>query len=219
MRATAILPIKRFGAAKSRLSAAVPGEARRALAAAMLTDVLVALGGSRRLERVFVVSGEPIAAAAAESAGVRVIDDPADAGHSEAAGLGIQAAIEAGAECVAILPGDCPLLDPGELDAALAEHAGGSVGVIPDRHGSGTNGLVLAPPDAIVPAFGPGSRERHLGLARDAGMPARAVEIPSLALDLDTPDDLDELAGRLQATPDLAPFTAAAIAQMRGRGR
>jgi 2-phospho-L-lactate/phosphoenolpyruvate guanylyltransferase len=219
MRATAILPIKRFGAAKSRLSGAVPGEARRALAAAMLTDVLVALGGSNELERVLVVSGEPIAIAAAGSAGVRVIDDPADGGHSEAAVLGVQAAIGAGAGCVAILPGDCPLLNPRELDSALAEHAGKSVGVIPDRHGSGTNGLLLSPPDAIRPAFGPGSRERHLCLAEDAGMNSHAVEIPSLALDLDTPDDLDELASRLQASPDLAPFTAAAIAQVLGAGR
>lgn len=217
MRATVILPIKRFGAAKSRLSGAVPGEARRALAAAMLSDVLVALGGSKALERVIVVSGEPIAVAAAESAGVQVIDDPADAGHSEAAGRGIRTAMAAGAECVAILPGDCPLLVAGELDAALVEQSGDSVGVIPDRHGSGTNGLILSPPDAIVPAFGPGSRERHLGLARDAGIDARAVEIPSLALDLDTPEDLDELDRRLQDEPGVAPFTASAIAMVRGR--
>ena len=217
MQATAILPIKRFGAAKSRLSGAVPAEARRALAAAMLSDVLVALGGSSALERVIVVSGEPIAVAAAESAGIQVINDPADAGHSEAAGLGIRTALAAGAECVAILPGDCPLLVPGELDAALAAQLGDSVGVIPDRHGSGTNGLILSPPGAIIPAFGPGSRERHLGLARAAGMQARAVEIPSLALDLDTPDDLDELDRRLQVEPDLAPFTASAIAMVRRR--
>ncbi len=217
MLATAILPIKRFGAAKSRLSGAVAGEARRALAAAMLSDVLVALGGANALERVIVVSGEPIAVAAAESAGVRVVDDPADAGHSEAAELGIRTAIAAGATCVAILPGDCPLLVPGELDAALAEQSERSVGVIPDRHGSGTNGLILSPPDAIMPAFGPGSRERHLGLARAAGMGARAVEIASLALDLDTLDDLHELDRRLQAEPDLAPFTASAIPRVRER--
>ena len=150
MRATAILPIKRFVAAKSRLAGAVSDDARRKLATAMLADVLAALGRAERLDRVLVVSGEPVAVAAAESAGVEVIDDPADAGHSQAAGRGIRAAIAAGADCVAILPGDCPLLDPGELDAALADQGPDSVAVIPDRQGSGTNGLLLSPPEAVT---------------------------------------------------------------------
>lgn len=214
MRGTAILPIKRFGAAKSRLAGAVAEDVRRTLAAAMLVDVLAALARAEELDRVLVVSGEPVAIAAALAAGVEVIDDPTDGGHSEATELGVDAAIDAGARCVAMLPGDCPLLEPEELDTALAILEAGSVAVIPDRHGSGTNGLLLSPPDAIAAAFGPGSRERHLGLARDAGMSARALEIPSLALDLDTPDDLSELVLLLRRDPSRAPATAAAIAAL-----
>jgi 2-phospho-L-lactate guanylyltransferase len=210
-RTTAILPIKRFVAAKSRLAGAVSADARRVLAAAMLTDVLAALSRVEALDRVLVVSGERVAVTAAREEGFESIDDPRDAGHSEAAGLGIDAALAAGADCVAILPGDCPLLDPGDLDRALSDQGIGEVAVIPDRHGSGTNGLILSPPGAISPAFGPGSRERHLGMADAAGVGARVLELPSLALDLDTPDDLAELSRRLREDPESAPATAEAL--------
>ncbi len=211
MRATAVLPIKRFGAAKSRLSGAIAASDRAELAAAMLADVLAALGRCARLDRVIVVSGEPRAVTAAAAAGAELLDDPDDRGHSEAARRGVAAALAAGAGCAALLPGDCPLLDAAELDAALDAVAPASAAVIPDRHGSGTNGLLLAPPDAIAPSFGPGSRERHLGLARAAGLSGRVAAIPSLALDLDTPADLAALARALRAEPDRAPATARAL--------
>lgn len=215
MRATAIVPVKRFGAAKSRLAGSAAGDARPELARAMLADVLAALARCAQLERVLVVSGEPEARAAARQAGADWIDDPDDRGHSEAALRGVASATAAGAGCVALLPGDCPLLSADELDHALGAIGGaGFAGVIPDRHGSGTNGLLLAPPDAIEPAFGPGSRERHLELARRAGVDARVLDLPSLALDLDTGDDLRELARRLRAEPERAPATAAALSRL-----
>ena len=76
-----------------------------------------------------------------------------------------------------------------EVDALLDRHAGPCVVVVPDRHGTGTNALLLEPPDAIRPAFGPGSRERHLGLAAGAVVD----EVPGLLLDVDTPEDLAAL--------------------------
>jgi 2-phospho-L-lactate guanylyltransferase len=211
VRATAVLPIKRFAAAKSRLSGSAADPLRPELAAAMLADVLAALARSRRVDGVIVVSGEPAARLAAGEAGAGWRDDPDDRGHSEAAAIGVSAAVEAGAECAALLPGDCPLLDPAELDAALERMEDGSCAVVPDRHGAGTNALLLAPPDGMGASFGPGSRARHLQLAAEAGLAGRVEEIPSLALDLDTPEDLAELARVLRADPGLAPATAAVL--------
>jgi 2-phospho-L-lactate guanylyltransferase len=217
MRATAVLPVKRFGAAKSRLAGSAIAAARPEVAAAMVADVLAALSRSREIERVIVVSGEPRARAATAEAGVEWVDDPEDRGHPEAASLGVAAALAAGAECAALLPGDCPLLDAGELDHALRGMAEGVVAVIPDRHGSGTNGLLLSPPDAIAPAFGPGSRERHLRLAAEAGRAGRVAAVPSLALDLDTPDDLEAMSALLAREPERAPATARALAAVEAR--
>ena len=211
MKATAVLPVKRLYAAKQRLAAGLGGEQRRVLAEAMVADVLEAIGEARAIERTIVVSGDPIAQELAAAAGAEVVPDPEDAGHSEAALAGIARAQVEGAECVVLLPGDCPLLDPRELDRLLTGVPERYVGIVPDRHGIGTNALVLSPPDAIVPAFGEGSRERHVAAARDAGVPFEVEEVGSLGLDLDTPADVIALTRELEAGAGRARRTARAL--------
>ncbi len=220
MRATAIIPVKRFAEAKQRLLEHLGRPQRAALVKAMLTDVLARVTEAEKVERVIVVSGEgraeriALARAQRTTTPVEVLRDPDDRGHSEAATLGIIRALALGAECSALLPGDCPLLDPDELDAALARMTAGRVAVIPDRHGTGTNGLLLAPADAIGPAFGRDSCGRHLDRAERAGYEAATEPLTSLALDLDTPDDLRALAAAVADRPDRAPETAAALERL-----
>jgi 2-phospho-L-lactate/phosphoenolpyruvate guanylyltransferase len=211
LKATAVLPVKRLYAAKQRLAAGLGGEARRALAEAMVADVLEAIGEARTVERTIVVSGDPVAQELAAGSGAEVVPDPEDGGHVEAALAGIARAEVEGAECVVLLPGDCPLLDPRELDRLLTGVPERYVGIVPDRHGSGTNALVLSPPDAIVPAFGEGSRERHVAAAREAGVPFEVEEAPSLGLDLDTPADVIALTRALEAGQGRARRTAKAL--------
>jgi 2-phospho-L-lactate guanylyltransferase len=189
VRAVAVLPVKRFADAKQRLSTGLAPGTRRALAEAMLTDVLVALRRTEGLDEVVVVTAEPVAEALALGYGARVVSDTREAGQSPAAQLGLDA-VE-GADVVLLVPGDCPALDPAQLTALLQSvEPAPSVVLVPDRHGTGTNGLVLHPPTAIEPSFGPGSRERHTALAEEAGASLRIEEMPSLVLDVDTPDDL-----------------------------
>ena len=211
MRATAVLPVKRFAAAKQRLAIGLDEERRRALVAAMLEDSLEAIGEARSIERTIVVSGEPRAQEAAGAAGCEVVPDPADEGHVSAALAGIARAEADGAECVVLLPGDCPLLDPRELDRLLTGLPASYVAIVPDRHGTGTNALVLCPPDAIRPAFGEGSCVRHVAAAREAGVPFAVEELPSLALDLDTPGDVVALTRELAERPGRARRTAKAL--------
>jgi 2-phospho-L-lactate guanylyltransferase len=211
LKATAILPVKRFGAAKSRLAAGIERERRAMLAAAMLEDVLEAIAAARTVERTIVVTAEPRAAELAGAAGAEVLTDFADEGHSEAALAGIAAAEAQGSDCVVLLPIDCPLLDPRELDRLLTGVPGHYVAVVPDRHGTGTNALVLAPPSAIRPAFGEGSCARHVAAAREAGVPYGVEELASLGLDLDTPADVVALTRELEANPGRAKRTAKAL--------
>jgi 2-phospho-L-lactate guanylyltransferase len=212
VRTLAILPVKRFGDAKQRLGE-LGGDVRRALAEAMLADVLEALARCERVDGTLVVTSEPRAAAIAEEHGVPVIPEPPEPGHSAAAAHGAGHADAEGWERVLMVPIDCPAISPAEIDALLAAPAedGPSVVVVPDRHGSGTNALLIAPPRAMTPAFGPGSRERHVALARGAGAAARVAPLPSLALDVDTPDDLASLRAALAALPGAAPATQAAL--------
>ena len=211
MNAIAVLPVKRFGSAKQRMAAGITGGQRRDLAEAMVADVLEAIGRARAIERTVVVTGDPIAQELAAAAGAEVVPDPEDGGHVEAALAGIARAEADGAERVVLLAGDCPLLDPRELDRLLTGVPGNYVGVVPDRHGTGTNALLLSPPSAIVPAFGEGSRTRHVEAARQAGVPFGVEELPSIELDLDTPADVIALTRELEKRPGRAKRTAKAL--------
>jgi 2-phospho-L-lactate/phosphoenolpyruvate guanylyltransferase len=201
MRTVAVLPVKSFGRAKQRLTGGFPD--RPSLAAAMVADVLDALARVPEIDEVLVVTAAPVEA----RAGVRIVHDPDEAGQSAAALLGIEAA--AGAGRVLLVPGDCPALDPGEVSALLAHDDG--VVIVPDRHGTGTNALLLTPPTVMEPAFGEGSFARHTALARAAGASVRAVEVRSLGLDVDTPDDLAALRRALAAWPGGAVRTRALL--------
>ena len=211
MKATAVLPVKRFGVAKQRLTAGVGRARRAAIVSAMLEDVLEAIGDARLVERTLVVTGEPLAAELAATVGAEVVADPDEGGHSGAARAGAARAAELGAEAVVMLPGDCPLLDPLELDRLLTGLPERFVAVVPDRHGTGTNALVLAPPNAIAPSFGEGSRARHVAAARAAGVPYAVEGLPSLGLDLDTPADVVALTRVLEADGGRARRTAKAL--------
>lgn len=177
--------------AKTRLGPALDVEARVALAEAMLADVL---GATREADlRGIVTVLEP---AQDRTDGLVRVADPGS-GHVAAVSAGVRAAMSEGAEAVVVLPGDLPLLRAEDV-VTLAEAAAASPSVVvaPDRGGTGTNALVLRPPDAIAPAFGDGSLARHVEAARAAGVVALRLELERVALDIDTAADLAELRRR-----------------------
>ena len=220
VRTAAILPVKRFSQAKQRLGESVADGLRADLARAMVGDVLVALKAATSIERTIVVTREDAVARAAAYLGASVVADGAEQGQSAAVALGVRSALDAGFGRVLCIPGDCPALDPVELDVLLASapvqpvadgepatdgrpmadgqpDLGSQVVIVPDRHGTGTNGLLLTPPDAIAPSFGPDSCARHQALAHDAGAGCRVESVASLLLDIDTGADLAVLRERL----------------------
>ena len=176
----------------------------------MVGDVLSALRDCPMIETTIVVTREQSVAAAARYLGATVVEDTAEQGQSAAAELGIARAREDGFERVICVPGDCPALDPAELTDLLGSDDAG-VTIVPDRHGTGTNGLVLAPPDAISPSFGPDSRARHERLAESAKVTWRVAQPSSLLLDIDTGEDLAALRERLAGERERAPRTRAVL--------
>jgi 2-phospho-L-lactate guanylyltransferase len=253
MPTAAVLPIKTFPRAKQRLRAAIDGPPREELAAAMVGDVLAALSATKGIDTLIVVTAEPRAARAARAAGATLVHDPNETGQSAAAARGIAAARAAGADRVLLVPGDCPALDPTEVEALLHPSLDAVVGpgataaddavpgpgataaddavvgpgataaddavsgppdlvIVPDRHGTGTNALLLTPPDVIEPAFGPGSLGRHAARGRAAGARVRIAELPSLGHDVDTPADLEALRALLARGGHEAARTRAALA-------
>jgi 2-phospho-L-lactate/phosphoenolpyruvate guanylyltransferase len=197
MSTLAILPMKSFKDAKQRLGVGLEPATRRLLAEAMFADVLVALRRAGGVDGVLVVSRDHRAQQIAGAYGASLLGED-DRGHNYAAARGIRRAIEEGVERALVVPGDCPVLNPAQVDELLAVPIEPpAVLIVPDRHGTGTNALVLTPPDAMAPSFGPGSRQRHEDDARAAEINHEVVEIPSLALDVDTPEDLEYLRATL----------------------
>ena len=212
MSTLAILPVKSFASAKQRLAGSLGAEARRPLAEAMFTDVLDSLRSVAGLDEVVVVTADRAARAVASVRGARGLHDTAEAGQSEATLIGIRHALAESHERVVLVPGDTPLLHPGELASLIADAP--AVAIVPDRHGTGTNALVLSPPDAIEPSFGPDSLARHVAAAERAGVAHRIERVRTLALDVDTPGDLAELVAELELRPGEAPETRAALSRL-----
>jgi 2-phospho-L-lactate guanylyltransferase len=150
--------------------------------------------------------------------GHKVLEQKSDEGHSEAAAAGARAAMAEGAARVVMLPVDCPTLDIEELDAHVGRSHRTAL-IVPDRHGTGTNALVLAPPDVFLPVFGPDSCGRHVSRARASGISFALEELESLAMDLDTPEDMSLLRDRLLLDPQPAPRTAEVLWELGDRSQ
>jgi 2-phospho-L-lactate guanylyltransferase len=216
VRTAAILPVKSFGAAKQRLGSLLGSGSRHALAQAMFQDVLASLRKVEGIEQIVVVASEPSVEFAADEHTV-LIEDELREGQSPAAATGIQWAVASGFERVLLVPGDTPLLSSTEVDELLA-HAPEEVVIVPDRHGAGTNGLLLRPPTVIEPSFGPDSLKRHVAAAEAGGVTHRVANVPSLTFDVDTSDDLAVVAQAIESSRAIAPRTRGALRQLDRAG-
>jgi 2-phospho-L-lactate/phosphoenolpyruvate guanylyltransferase len=186
----AIVPVKRFAAAKRRLRQVLSSAERQELAQAMMRDVLSAVAEYPAIAGVVVVTCDEKAAGIAAAAGAEVVRAGSDEGYTAAADAGV-AALRGRATTALILSTDIPLVR-GEDLARLASMHGLSPAVTVARAAvdEGTNALVLSPPDIIGFQFGPASEARHVAAGRCAGATVRSVTLPRMAFDIDRPEDV-----------------------------
>jgi 2-phospho-L-lactate/phosphoenolpyruvate guanylyltransferase len=218
LHTTAIVPVKGFTSANGRLEGLLSADERTRLAEALFLDLIVKLPRSRCIDDVLIVTADASVARQAGWFGHRVLVQESDEGHAEAAAAGARAAMANGAQRVAMLPVDCPMLDIEELDSHLG-HSPRTALIVPDRHGTGTNALMLNPPDLFLPAFGPDSCARHVSRARATGQSFALEAVESLATDLDTLEDFTLLRDRLLLDPQPAPRTAKVLWQLGDRAQ
>ncbi|MCK0197320.1 2-phospho-L-lactate guanylyltransferase [Ancylobacter sp. 6x-1] len=222
----AVVPVKAFDAAKSRLAEALPLAARPGLASAMLEDVLAALAAAavlrpERLVAIRVVTSEPGAAAIAARHGAVVEPEAAPPAGGQGPEAGLNAAVDGaarrlaaqGTEGMLVLPADLPCITAAEIVGLIDAHGAGTPGrspavtLAPARAGGGTNALLASPPALLPAAYGPGSLARHSASASARGVRPRIHGSRGIALDIDTPDDLAALAG-MQPGPCTARLLA-----------
>jgi 2-phospho-L-lactate guanylyltransferase len=208
----ALVPVKRLGAAKSRLAGHVAPADRDALTLAMLADVVEALRGVAAIDRVAVVTPDPVVAEAARAAGA--IGDLRQAPGLNPALDAAAAELLAPGEPLLVVLGDVAGATVGELGQLfLALHGlGGSGVVLAAARDGGTAALLRAPGDAIPSRFGADSAKAHRREAEARGVPLRELALPSLAIDLDRPEDI----AALLASEGAAPRTRALLARLTG---
>jgi 2-phospho-L-lactate guanylyltransferase len=184
-----IIPVKPFGEGKSRLAGAISPTMRAELSRRWLTHVLTTATTWGHFAGMAVISRDPTVLTLAAAQGAQPIVETG--GDLNSALLQARAAAqEAGAEGVLMLPSDLPLLTATDLDELYTRALPGESVIIAPSHDGGTNALLLRPPQAIVPAFGEESFARHVALAEAAGLPCHIYHSPTLALDIDHPEDL-----------------------------
>jgi len=190
----AIIPVKALPAAKQRLAAVLPPLARQQLVLTMLRSVLTAIAEAGGIDRTLVVTPDATVAELALGEGAQVLREARAHGLNAAVRAGLARAVAGAARRALVLPADVPLITASELKGLLAS-AGGSprVALVPAADGEGTNAMLLEPPTAIKPSFGPGSYMRHLAQALARRLDVEVLHLPGLARDIDCPCDLERL--------------------------
>ena len=191
MQTWALVPVKPLGAAKSRLSKVLLPAERADLARRFLEHTLAALCACRGVDEILVISADPLAWDLAAQYGAQCCNEADTPGLNISLRRGVSRAVSGGAEAILIVPTDLPLLNETHLQRVV-DHIGSppAVALAPDRHRKGTNILLQSPPNLIPFSYGVGSFQTHLESARAAGAEVSVLEIPELALDIDSPADL-----------------------------
>lgn len=188
----AIVPVKPLRRGKSRLAGALSEDERTELNRNLLQNTLKTLSEIKELEEVLVVSRDPAALTIARNYGARTVREDGQPELNTALKRATVVAQVYATRGVLVLPADLPLISRGDVLALIERATDPPVIVIaPDRHEKGTNALLISPSGLIEYDFGEDSFQRHCERARKAGARLEIVNIPSLGLDLDLPEDLE----------------------------
>jgi 2-phospho-L-lactate guanylyltransferase len=196
----AIVPVKPLGRGKSRLASVLSQQERADLNRHLLAHTVDTLRELPEIEQVLVVSRDPAALALARDHGARTVQENGAPHLNIALARATILAKNYITRGILIVPADLPLITPEDVRAMLDRAKYPPVVVVaPDRHHQGTNALLVCPVGLIEYEFGPGSFQRHCALARHAGARLEICELPSLALDVDFPEDLDIIGNKLES--------------------
>ncbi|HET9911572.1 MAG TPA: 2-phospho-L-lactate guanylyltransferase [Anaerolineales bacterium] len=188
----AIVPVKPLRRGKSRLAGALSEDERTDLNRSLLQNTLKTLSELKEVEEILVISRDPQALTIARNYGARTVRENGQPELNTALQRATVVAQVYTTGAVLILPADLPLITAEDV-RTLIERAGEPPAVViaPDRHGTGTNALLISPSGLIEYDFGENSFQRHCQRAREAGARLEIVNLPSLGLDLDLPEDLE----------------------------
>lgn len=189
-----LIPVKNLLNAKQRLSPLLDQPARTELAQAMLMDVLETLSSWQNHPPVSLVSADRFALKLASRLGFHVISDAGAGTETSAIETATRWCEKQKISWTLVIPGDIPLITVGELEKIFeAAPEQGSL-LVPSADRRGTNAAFRRPAGLFPLRFGNESFAPHLASARATGRPCVTLSLPGIALDVDNPSDLRQLA-------------------------
>ncbi len=196
----AIIPVKPLRRGKSRLAGVLTEEERLDLNSQLLIHTVDTLKEISEIEHVLVVSRDQAALSLARAHGARTVQENGAPELNVALTRATIVAKRYATRGVLIIPSDLPLISKEDVYAMLELVKDPPVViVVPDRKKEGTNALLVCPVGLIEYDYGPNSFERHCQRARQAGARLEICELPSLALDMDVPEDLELVSNELES--------------------
>lgn len=166
------------------------------LVRAMAEDVVAALKAAKGLAGISVVTHDERVTAWARSHELDLIDDTSVKGLSAAARLAAGDLKSRGAAAMLVVLADAPFATAQDFEALIQKHQTTPephLVLAPSRDGDGSNGLLVAPPDAMTFHYGVGSAEAHTEEALRNDLKVLKLDGSGLAHDIDTEKDLLDL--------------------------
>lgn len=189
-----LVPVKILANAKQRLAAVLDQPSRTELAHAMLYDVLETIGAWKARPVVSLVTTDSFALDLAKKYAFETIPDTLNRSETDAIEMATQVCVARGIQYTLVIPGDIPLIASQELEAILdAAPPQGSV-LVPAADGRGTNAALRQPAGLFPLRFGNDSFKPHHAAAQATQKPCVVLKLPGIALDVDNPHELHQLA-------------------------
>jgi len=184
----ALVPVKLLQRSKRRLACVLTPSERAGLAVAMLDDLLALLESEKVIQRIYVLTADPVVAADVQARGHQVICEDTNMDlNSNLDAAAAQLADQV--ERLLVINADVPAVTAEEFADLLAAHTGG-VTLVSATVDGGTNAIICEPPDALRYQFGAQSLARHRTAANSAALDCSVFDRPGLGRDMDRPDDL-----------------------------
>jgi len=213
MNLFAIVPVKRFENAKTRLSSVLDRDERIRLSLLMLEDTLGVLTTSPSLTEVIIVSSDKRVEKLARKHGALFVNEEKENGVNSAVALADSYCIREAAEATMIIPHDLPLLDERDISKVqeIAQNELQCIVICPSHRYDGTNMLLRKPPSVIATFYDSDSYNMHIKTATSCGVSIKHYFSKSLMYDIDTPEDA------LQLIREETGSTAQSIEFLRSR--
>ena len=188
-----LIPVKNLSAAKQRLAAVLDQPARTELAQAMLHDVVAALAAWSRRPACALVTSDPFALELAKQYDFEIIPDPANPGETGAIEMATNICVARGVDSTLVIPADIPLIHASEIEMIFAQAPSEGSVLAPAADGRGTNAAFRRPANLFPLRFGNDSFKPHLAAAQGTGKTCIVLQLPGIAVDVDNPEDLQQL--------------------------